>query len=73
MGVSTYDQTGQDVAFIANHDAYGEQAVTLELTRPMKAKLFNRETGRYDVLESKSGSVSFKLPPAGGAIVLFEP
>ena len=72
MGVSKYNGTGKDVVFIANHDAYGEQAVKLKLTRTVKARLFNRATRKYDALATADGTISFKLPPAGGAIILFE-
>jgi len=72
MGVSTYDGTDKDVAFIANHDAYGGQDVKLKLTRPVKARIFNRKTRTYEDLPASGGTVRFTLEPAGGAIVLFE-
>lgn len=74
MGVSKYDSTDQDVVFIANHDAYAEQDVVLKLARPAKPMLFNRSTGAYEALDVRrpEGSVQFKLPPAGAAIVLFK-
>ena len=72
MGVSKYDGTDKDVVFIANHDAYGEQNVKLKLARSVKGRIFNRKTRKYDDLPAVGGVVSFKLEPAGGAIVLFE-
>jgi len=72
MGVSKYDGGGKDVVFIANHDAYGEQNVVLKLGRAAKPRLFNRATGKYEPLTISDGKISFKLDPAGGAIVLFE-
>ena len=65
-----YDGTDKDVVFLANHDAYGEQEVTLKLSRP--AKLFSRRTRSYVPLPVKSGAIRFRLAPAGGAILLFE-
>ena len=74
MGVSKYDSTGRDVVFIANHDAYAEQNVVLKLTGNVKPKLFNRTTEAYEALDIRmpDGTISFKLEPAGGAIVLFD-
>jgi len=72
MGVSKYDSGDKDVLFIANHDAYGAQDVKLKLTKPAKPHIFNRKTGKYDPLPIAGGATSFKLEPAGGAIVLFK-
>jgi len=72
MGVSKYDQKDRNVLFIANHDAYGEQDVKLKLTKSVKPRIFNRKTAKYEALAVTGGTISFKLEPAGGAIVLFE-
>jgi hypothetical protein len=72
LGLSKYDSGDKDVAFIANHDAYGEQNVKLKLTNASKPHIFNRKTGKYDPLPISDGSVSFKLEPAGAAIILFK-
>ena len=72
MGVSKYDSKDKDVVFIANHDAYGEQTIKLKLTKPAKPRIFNRKTKKYDALSVTGGAISFKLEPAGGAIILFE-
>ena len=72
MGVSKYGHTERDVVFLANHNAYAEQDVTLKLARPVKAKIFNRGTGAYEDAALREGLFSLKLEPAGGAIVLFE-
>ena len=72
MGVSKYGGSDKDVVFIANHDAYGEQDVKLKLTRPVKGRLFNRKTRKYDEMPTAGGTITLKLEPAGGAIVLFE-
>mgnify|MGYP006865036173 CR=1 FL=1 len=72
MGVSKYASADKDVVFIANHDAYGEQNIKLKLTKADKPRIFNRKTKKYDTLPVTSGEISFKLAPAGGAIILFE-
>jgi len=72
MGVSKYDSGDKDVVFIANHDAYGGQDVKLKLTKSVKPRIFNRKTMKYEPLSVTGGTISFKLEPAGGAIVLFE-
>jgi hypothetical protein len=72
MGVSKYDSGDKDVLFIANHDAYGQQDVKLKLTKPAKPRIFNRKTKKYDALSVTDGVISFKLEPAGGAIILFD-
>lgn len=72
MGVSKYDYTEKDVVFVANHNAYAEQNVTLKLTRPVKARLFNRSSGSWEAATIQDHSFSFKLEPAAGAIILFE-
>jgi len=72
MGVSKYDAGDKNVLFIANHDAYGQQDIKLELGKPSKPHIFNRKTGKYDSLPIAAGTVNIKLEPAGGAIVLFK-
>ena len=73
MGLSKYNYTDKDVAFIANHNAYAGQDVKIGLTRSaVKPRLFNRATGKYEDLKAAGGTFSLKLEPAGGEIVLFE-
>jgi len=72
MGISKYDSKDKDVVFIANHDAYGAQDVKLKLTGSAKPRIFNRKTGKYAFLRVTGGTVSFKLEPAGGEIVLLD-
>ena len=74
MGVSKYNYTDKNVVFIANHDAYGEQNVMLKLTKTARPKLFNRASGTYEAFDIRmpDGTISFKLEPAGGVIVLFD-
>lgn len=72
MSLAKYDGTERDVVFLANHNAYAEQVVTLKVTRAAKAKVFNRSRRAYENAPLKNGTFSFRLEPAGGAIVLFE-
>lgn len=72
MGLSKYNGTEKDVVFVANHNAYAEQNVTLKISKSVKAMLFDRAGRAYKALPMRDGGISFKLEPAGGAIVLFE-
>jgi len=73
MGVSKFDYTGKDVAFITNHNAYAGQDVRIRLSRSnLKPRLFNRSTARYEDLKLADGTFGFKIEPGSGAIVLFE-
>ncbi len=72
LGVSTYDATEQDVVFLANHNAYAEQSVTLKLARAVKPRVFNRVTRAYEAAALRDGAFRLRLEPAGGAIVLFD-
>ena len=72
IGVSKYNYTGRDVAFIANHNAYAAQDVKIRLARPVKPMIFNRAAAKYERLPVTDGSFRFKLEPAGGAVLLFD-
>ena len=72
MTVSKYHDTDRDVVFLANHNAYAAQHVTLKLTRAAKPRVFDRTTRTYTDVVVKDGSFSLPLEPAGGAIVVFE-
>jgi len=72
LGVSKYDGADKDVVFLANHDAYSEQGVTLKLTRPVKPRVFSRKTRTDEALRGTDGAIRFRLDAAGGAILLFE-
>jgi len=72
MGISKYDNTDKDVAFIANHNAYAPQDVRIKLTRPVKPRLFSRSPARYESVPVTDGAFRLKLAPAGGAILLFD-
>lgn len=72
MGLSKYEDGARDAIFIANHNAYGGQDVSLKLDRPnVVPEIFNRQAGRYEPMPIVDGTVSFKLDPAGGTIILF--
>jgi hypothetical protein len=72
MGVSKYNGTAADAIFLANLNAYAAQDVKLKLTKPVKAAIFSRETGKYVPLQQTAGELAFKLEPAGAALVRFE-
>lgn len=72
MGISKYADTKHEAAFFANHNAYVEQDVALKVNRGGKVRIFDRQTGSYQDAAVKNGIVTFKLEPAGAAILLFE-
>lgn len=72
MGLSKYNGAEKDVVYIANHNAYSEQNVTLKIIRATKPMLFDRASRTYKAPTMKDGKISFKLESGGGAIVLFE-
>jgi hypothetical protein len=73
IGVSKYAGSDKDVVFIANHNAYAPQTVTLRITRPdATAKIFNHQTRRYDTMPVTDATVTFQLDPAGGTIIIFK-
>ena len=72
MGVSKYNGTAADAIYLANLNAYAAQDVKLKLTKPVKAAIFSRETGKYVPLQQPAGELAFKLEPAGAALVRFE-
>jgi hypothetical protein len=72
MGVSKYDGTATDAIYLANLNAYNGQDVKLKLTKPLKASIFSRESGKYVELKQSDGQIGFKLEPGGGALVRFQ-
>jgi len=60
---------GTDAFFVANHNAYAEQSVTLKLAKAAKLSLFDGATGRWQLLPLAERSVALKLGPAGGALL----
>ena len=71
MGVFC-DEQKRDAIFVANHNAYAEQQVTLKLTKAVKASLFNRGQGKWVQMPAAGGSVRLQLAPAGGELLRFE-
>lgn len=72
IGVSKYDGTAADAIYLANLNAYAAQDVKLKLTKPVKAAIFSRETGKYVDLKPTAGELAFTVEPAGAALVRFE-
>ena len=71
MGVFAGGGAGEAV-FLANHNTYAEQNAALKLSRPLKARLFNRATGKWGPLEARDGVVKVLLAPGGGELLRFE-
>lgn len=55
--------------FVANHNCYAEQAVTLELAQPLRVHLFDRGKGEWRPLQVTGQSITFRLDPAGGELL----
>ena len=66
------DAQKREALFVANHNTYAEQTVTLKLGRPAKVSLFDREEGTWRPLSVTDGTVTFKLEPAGGELMRVE-
>ncbi|MBM4038434.1 MAG: hypothetical protein FJ290_07960 [Planctomycetes bacterium] len=60
---------GADAFFLANHNAYAEQSVTLRLAKAARFSLFDGSTGRWQPLPATNQAVTFKLGPAGAALL----
>jgi hypothetical protein len=71
MGLYKYDARRHG-AFLANHDAYADQRVRLDIPRPVKVSLFDRKSGQWPPLAIKDGTVTFPLSAGGGELLRFE-
>ncbi len=72
MGVFKYEGK-RDAVFVANHNAYAEQDVALELRKDMKSvRLFDRKTGQWRALPVEDGGINFKLDWGGGELILLD-
>ena len=64
---------GDDAVYVANHNAYAPQEMTLTLDARSCAKatveLLDRKTEKWRALEIKDAAVSFTLPTAGGELL----
>ena len=60
---------GMDAFFLANHNAYAEQSVTLKLRKAAKLSHFDGPTGRCQPLPAANHAVAPKLVPASGALL----
>ena len=66
------DGAGRDAVFIANHNTYAAQDVTLRFSQRVKATVFNRQTGRWQPLPVRAGTIRFPLSPGGGELMRLE-
>ena len=62
----------RDAIFVANHNAYAEQAVTLTLRQPAKVSVFGRKEGTWRPVTVAGNTVTFPLAPAGGELLRLE-
>lgn len=67
---------GDDAIYIANHNAFAQQPVLLDITKKLKEsdeKLilarFNRKTGAWDRIELKDGHADVNIAPGDGALL----
>ncbi len=61
----------QNLVFLANHNAYAAQDVSLKLARPGAVSRFDRQAGRWQPLEVRDGAVAFRLSAGGGELLRF--
>ncbi len=66
------DDAGRDAVFIANHNTYAAQDVTLTFSERIKATAFNRKTGRWQPLTVRKNATRFPLAPAAGELLRLE-
>ena len=71
MGVFKDDRDRLAV-FVANHNTYAEQDVTLKLSRPLKAGMFSRTEGKWQPMTVENNTVRLNLAQAGGELLRFE-
>ena len=68
----TTDKEAPDRLFIANHNAYAPEDVVLELAKPRKVSMFSRKNAKWEQLEVKDATVSFKLGAGGRELLKVE-
>lgn len=66
--------TGEDAVFVANHNAYAPQRMTVEIAESARGErtaveLFDRSAGQWKRLDLKDGRCSFDLREAGGELL----
>ena len=71
MGVFKDDEK-RDAIFLANHNAYAEQDVTLKFSRAVRVSMFDRKAGKWRPMTVKDSAVGFKLGQAAGELLRFE-
>lgn len=73
MGFFQYPD-GTDAFYLANHNAFAPQKMTLALkntagAQPLRIEQFDRKAGQWKPLATKHGMVSFELAPGGGELL----
>jgi hypothetical protein len=71
LGLFT-DADKRTVCFLANHNAYAEQAVVLKLGRKVRVSRFNANKAEWEPVKVADGAVSLRLAEASGALLRFE-
>ncbi|MBI3821899.1 MAG: hypothetical protein HY289_04370 [Planctomycetes bacterium] len=67
------DDAKRDAIFVANHNAYLEQQVTLRMTKDVgKVRVFNRTGRQWELLDSTNGQFNVQLAPGAGELLRFE-
>ncbi len=67
-----HDDQSRDVVYLANHNAYQPQAVTLRVRGPLAAaSLFDRSTAQWRDLPSSGAAINVVIPPAAGELLRF--
>jgi hypothetical protein len=61
--------TGEDAAYIANHNAYAEQKVVFSVLEKARVEMFGRDTGKWKEMGGEKGHFAFKLRPGGGELI----
>lgn len=59
--------------FIANHNAYAENKVTLKPAKQMAVEVFDRKTKKYKAVATNEGAFEVTLSPGGGELLKFSP
>lgn len=69
-----YEESGKaPVVFVANHNAYEEQIVSLQCGKFSKASRFDRQGSQWAPIAVSKQSIEFRLAPAAAELLRFEP
>ncbi len=69
--VGVFETDKERCAFLANHNAYAEQAVVLKIKDKVRVSQFDRKKGEWKGLDLKEGEVQLDLTPGGGELLRF--